>query len=177
MWCDDMRAGHYYRMLQSGPWGVSHQIWGFLSLLAKDVEHYYHAINTFISIHMITSIVIIPLDCLGGCFVEESECQNWEKRCQITWSWVHMYAQNISTGANIPNNPKKSKVKIVSNVHMSAQNIFARANILTVETDRMAVRRILWRAIFVRLWHHEHHNQNQRDRNKKRIKPQRQRKK
>ena len=47
------------------------------------------------------------------------------------------------------------------------QNIFARANILTVETDRMAVRRILWRAIFVRLWHLEHHNQNQRDKNKK----------
>ena len=23
MWCDDMRLGHYYRMLQSGPWGVS----------------------------------------------------------------------------------------------------------------------------------------------------------
>ena len=41
MWCDDMRAGHYYRMLQSGPWGVSDPIWGFLSLLAKDAEHYY----------------------------------------------------------------------------------------------------------------------------------------
>ena len=36
-----------------------------------------------------------------------------------------MSAQNISTGANIPNIPKKSKVKIVSNVRMSAQNIFA----------------------------------------------------
>ena len=74
-----------------------------------------------------------------------------------------MSAQNISTGANIPNIPKKSKVEIVSNVRMSAQNIFARANILTVETDRMAVRRILWRAIFVRPWHHEHRKQNQRE--------------
>ena len=71
-----MRAGHYYRMLQSGPWGVSDPIWGFLSLLAKDAEHYYHAINIFISIHMITSIVFVPLDCLTGCFVEESESQN-----------------------------------------------------------------------------------------------------
>ena len=44
-----------------------------------------------------------------------------------------MYAQNISTSANIQNIPKKSKVRIVSNVRMSTQNIFARANILTVE--------------------------------------------
>merc|ERR1712203_547627 len=54
-----MRAGHYYRMLQSGPWGVSDPIWGFLSLLAKDAEHYYHAINTFISINMITNTVSV----------------------------------------------------------------------------------------------------------------------
>jgi len=59
-----------------------------------------------------------------------------------------MSAQNIFTGANFP---KKSNGNIVFNVRMSAQNIFARANILTVETDRMAVRRILWRAIFVSL--------------------------
>ena len=54
-----MRAGHYYRMLQSGPWGVSDPIWGFLSLLAKDAEHYYHPINTLISINMITNIVSV----------------------------------------------------------------------------------------------------------------------
>ena len=36
-----------------------------------------------------------------------------------------MCGQNISTGANILNIPKKSKAKIVSNVRMSAQNIFA----------------------------------------------------
>ena len=37
-----------------------------------------------------------------------------------------MSAQNtFTTGANIPNIPKKSKVKIVSNVRMSAQIIFA----------------------------------------------------
>ena len=74
-----MRAGHYYRMLQSGPWGVSHPIWGFLSLLAKDAEHYYHAINTFISFNMITSIIYVqcvPLDWPAGCFVEEPKSQN-----------------------------------------------------------------------------------------------------
>ena len=54
-----MRAGHYYRMLQSGPWGVSDPIWGFLSLLAKDAQHYNHPINTLISINMITSNVSV----------------------------------------------------------------------------------------------------------------------
>ena len=124
-----MRAGHYYRMLQSGPWGVSDPIWGFLSLLAKDAEHDYFYFYQYDHKHYPWIGLLVGLLKVG----------------------VHMSAQNISTGANIPNIPKKSKVKIVSNVRMSAKNIFACANILTVETDRMAVRRILWRAIFVRL--------------------------
>ena len=38
MWCDDMRLGHYYRMLQSGPWGVSYQYCRSISFL-KDAKH------------------------------------------------------------------------------------------------------------------------------------------
>ena len=100
MWCDDMRLGHYYPMLQSGPWGVSSQYWA-ACLLTKSCSRSQ------------TVDFLVHIAILGGTLFDVKKfcvCKypGWKRRtCQLEGFYGEQYLSDSDTCATTAPPPQK----------------------------------------------------------------------